>query len=632
MTSAPPPFTTRPELVGTHGMVASTHWLASQSGMAVLEAGGNAFDAAVATGMVLHVVEPHLNGLGGDVPVIGCTAGSGEPFVLAGQGPAPRAATPDAFAALGLDVIPGTGLLAAVVPGAFGTWMDLLARYGTWHVADVLAPALGYARDGYPLIPQAAATIHRVAEMFTRHWPTSAEVYLPGGHAPAPMSRFTNLALAGTLERLLGIARAAGPDREAEIEAARAAFYEGFVAEEIARFSTDHEVMDASGREHRGLLAFEDLASWRVREERAVTVELAGRTIAKTGPWGQGPALLQQLTVLEGMDLADTRPGSAELVHAVVETAKLAFADRDAWYGDPDHTDVPLEALLSREYADERRGLIGPEASDELRPGSPAGTAPRLPRLVEEAMEQARRATPTGTAAAPDRPAGVGEPTFGPPGARDTGEPTFGRTDPTTAPDGTTRGDTCHLDVVDRHGNIVSVTPSGGWLQSSPVIPALGFQLPTRAQMFWLEQGLASSLIPGARPRTTLSPTLVLRDGRAEIACGTPGGDQQDQWQLPFLLNHLVYGMGLQEALDAPMWHTTHLVSSFDPRVVELRGLHAEERLGAQVLADLRARGHAVTVTGPWSLGRLSAVARGDDGMLHGAAGARGMQGYAVGR
>ena len=618
------PFTTRPELVGTYGMVASTHWLASQSGMAVLEAGGNAFDAAVATGLVLHVVEPHLNGLGGDVPVIGCRAGSGTPFVLCGQGPSPAAATPEAFAVLGVDVIPGTGLLAAVVPGAFGTWMDLLARYGTCHVREVLAPAIGYARHGYPLIAQAAATIARVSSLFTDHWTTSAEVYLPGGAAPAPLARFSNPALARTLERLVEAADAAGPDRDAGIEAARAAFYEGFVAEEVAAFSAGTEVMDSSGSRHRGLLTFDDLATWRVREEAAVTVDLAGRTVAKTGPWGQGPALLQQLVVLDGMDLSDTRPGSAELVHTVVEGAKLALADRDAWYGDPDHTDVPLDVLLSAGYADERRALIGPTASDDVRPGHPAGRPPQLPGIVHAELERARAAAAGGSpgpGAASRRSAGTGEPTF----ATDPAGPV-------PAPDGTPRGDTCHLDVVDRWGNVVSVTPSGGWLQSSPVIPSLGFQLPTRAQMFWTEPGLPNSVAARKRPRTTLSPTLVLRDGSAEIACGTPGGDQQDQWQLPFLLNHLVFGMGLQEAIDAPTWHTTHLISSFEPREIELRGLHAEDRLGADVIADLSRRGHAVTTTGPWSLGRLSAAGIGGDGMLHAAAGARGMQGYAVGR
>ena len=610
-------FTTRPELVGTFGMVASTHWLASQSGMAVLEAGGNAFDAAVATGLVLHVVEPHLNGLGGDAPVIGCRAGA-DPFVLSGQGTAPASATTEAFSDLGMDHIPGTGLLAAVVPGAFGTWMDLLARYGTWRAEDVLAFAIGYARDGHPLLPQAAATIERVAGLFTEHWTSSAAVYLSDGRAPAPLSRFRNPALATTLQRLADAARATGTDRLTGIEAARAAFYEGFVAEELDRFCRT-EVMDSSGARHRGLLTADDLAGWRVTEEAPATVEFAGRTVAKTGPWGQGPALLQQLTVLSGLDLADTRPGSAELVHTVVESAKLALADRDAWYGDPEHVDVPLSTLLSPAYADGRRALLSGHASDEFRPGSPDGRSPRLARRLLDELDRARLGPgPDRGAAGPERAAGTGEPTFG--------------SAPTVAPDGVTRGDTCHLDVVDRHGNIVSVTPSGGWLQSSPVLPALGFALPTRAQMFWVEPGLPGSIAPRKRPRTTLSPTLVLRDGRPEIACGTPGGDQQDQWQLPLLLNHLVYGMTLQESIDAPTWHTTHLVSSFDPREIELLGLHAEDRLGPDALQDLRRRGHRVTVDGPWSLGRLSAVSVGPDGMLHAAAGARGMQGYAVGR
>jgi gamma-glutamyltranspeptidase/glutathione hydrolase len=630
----PQHFTTRPELVGTVGMVASTHWLASQSGMAVLEAGGNAFDAAVAAGLVLHVVEPHLNGLGGDVPVIACTAGSGAPFVLCGQGTAPALATPEAFEDLGVDLIPGTGLLPAVVPGAFGTWMDLLARYGTLPVRDVLAYAIGYARDGHPLLPQASATIARVADMLTEHWPTSAAVYLPGGRVPGPTQRFRNPALARTLERLVEAAEAAGPDREAGIEAARAAFYEGFVAEEIDRFCRTQEVMDATGRPHAGLLRHDDLATWRVREERPATAEIAGRTVAKTAPWGQGPALLQQLTVLAGMDLHDTRPGSAELVHTVVESAKLAYADRDAWYGDPDHSDVPLDAPLSGPYADVRRRLVSPDASDELRPGSPDGREPRLPARVLAEVARARAGGGVPGDSGRRRTAGTGEPTFAPAEDRPASSagPTAGGTEPGVGRDGTTRGDTCHLDVVDRHGNVVSVTPSGGWLQSSPTIPGLGFQLPTRAQMFWVERGLPSSIAPRMRPRTTLSPTLVLRDGVAELACGTPGGDQQNQWQLPFLLNHLVYGMGIQEAIDAPTWHTTHLVSSFDPRDIELRGLHAEERLGPDVLADLRRRGHAVTVTGPWSLGRLSAVGTRPDGMLRGAATPRGMQAYAVGR
>ena len=564
-------------------MVASTHWLASASGMAVLEAGGNAFDAAVAAGMVLHVVEPHLNGLGGDLPLIGRAQG-GEPFVLCGQGTSPAAATPERFRHLGLDVIPGTGLLAAVVPGAFGTWLELLARYGTWHLAEVLSFAIGYARNGYPLVPQAAAAIGAVAGLFREHWPSSAQTYLHDG-VPAPMSRFANPVLADTLERIVAEGRAAGPDRHAQIEAAHRAFYSGFVAEAIEAFCAQ-EVMDSSGAPHRGLLTADDLAAWRVREEAPVSLDFAGQRVLKTGPWGQGPVLLQQLAMLAGMGLADTRPGTTELVHAVVETAKLAFADRDAWYGDPDWVDVPLDGLLAEPYLAERRAMIDRHASDELRPGQPGPIAPRLPEIVD---------------AGPQSTMGIGEPTL---------------------------GDTCHLDVVDAAGNIVSATPSGGWLQSSPTVPGLGFQLSTRAQMFWLEQGLPGTLAPRTRPRTTLSPTLIVGD--ATIACGTPGGDSQDQWQIPFLLNHLVYGMNLQEAIDAPSWHTTHLISSFEPRTIDRRGVHAESRLG-ETLDALRERGHLVTEAGPWSLGRISAVAH-RDGMLYGAANPRGMQGYAVGR
>lgn len=570
-------------------MVASTHWLASASAMAVLEGGGNAFDAAVAAGLVLHVVEPHLNGLGGDMPLIGRTA-DGRTFVLCGQGTTPAAATLDAFA--GLSVVPGTGHLPAVVPGAFGAWLDLLARYGTWHLADVARYAIGYARDGFPLVPQAAATIARVADLFLAHWPTSAATWLPDGVAPAPLTRFRNPGLAATLERVVAEGAAAGPDREAQIEAARRAFYDGFVAEAIDAFCRT-EVMDSSGEPHAGLLTGADVAAWRVREEAPVAMAFAGRTVLKTGPWGQGPVLLQQLAMLDALGIGAAGPGTAEQVHAVVEVAALAFADRDAWYADPDAADVPLEALLSPAYAAARAGLVTDRASDALRPGSPDGREPRLPHGVLAARGA-------------DRP-GVGEPTLGVPS-----------------------GDTCHLDVVDAAGNVVSATPSGGWLQSSPTVPGLGFQLPTRAQMLWLEPGLPTSMAPGVRPRTTLSPTLVVGpDG--VLACGTPGGDQQDQWQVPFLLDHLLHGMGLQEAIDAPSWHTTRLVSSFDPRVVGTE-LHAESRLGDDVHTALRERGHDVRDAGPWALGRLSAVSFRDDGMLRAAANPRGMQGYAVGR
>ncbi len=376
--AASPPFTTRPQLAGTFGMVASTHWLASAAGMAVLEAGGNAFDAAVAAGLVLQVVEPHLNGPAGEVPVIGFDARSGAPFVLDGQGPAPAAATIGAFSRLGLDLVPGTGLLAACVPAAFGTWMLLLERYGTLPLAEVMRHAIGYARDGYPMLAGASAAIAAAAPVFRAHWPSSAQVYLAGG-IPAAGSRFANPVLAGVYERILAGAQAAGPGREVQIEAARRAFYQGFVAEAIAAFTERAEVMDITGRPHRALLAADDLASWRASAEDPVSLDYRGLTVCKTGPWGQGPVFLQQLALLDGFDLAAMGPGSAEFIHTVTECAKLALADREAWYGDPRHSPVPLAGLLSPQYAAQRRALAGPRASAQLRPGAPDGAAPVLP-------------------------------------------------------------------------------------------------------------------------------------------------------------------------------------------------------------------------------------------------------------
>jgi gamma-glutamyltranspeptidase/glutathione hydrolase len=543
-------------------MVASTHWLASAAGMSVLERGGNAFDAAVATGFTLQVVEPHLNGPGSEVPAVFWSVERGEPLALCGQGVAPAAATIERYHELGHELIPGTGVLAACVPGAFGGWLLLLREFGTWRLEDVLEFAIGYAEYGYPAVAGIRMVIEREAELIAT-WPSSRELYLP---PPEPGSRFRNPALAATYRRIVEEAR--GGSREDEIERARRAFYEGFVAEEIDRFS---------GSEG-GLLTAEDLAGWRATLEPVVTYDYRGITVCKTQPWAAGPVALQQLALLEGFDLGDA--SEAEFVHVVTECAKLAFADRDALYGD---TDVPLETLLSRDYNDERRSLVGEKASGDYVPGLGS-----LPTLVEALAT-----------------AGSGEPT---------------------------RGDTVHLDVVDRWGNMISATPSGGWLQSSPVIPSLGWPLGTRAQMFWLEEGLPSSLRPRTRPRTTLSPGLALRKGEPWLAWGTPGGDQQEQWALHVFLRHLERSLNLQEAIDAPEFHTDHLIASFHPRGIERCSLSLEGRFDADVVDDLRARGHHVTVMPDWSLGRVTAVAREPDGMLKAAANPRAMQGYAVGR
>ncbi len=591
-------FTTRPEIAGTFGVVASTHWIASQVGMAVLERGGNAFDAAVATAFTLQIAEPHLNGPGGDVPIILHSSKSNTQHVLCGQGVAPRSATAAHFAVLGLDLIPGTGLLPAVVPGAFDAWCTLLRDWGTWELADVLQYAIGYALSGIHIVPRVSSEIEGVRPLFEAEWPTSAAVYLPHGKVPAAGSLFARPAIAETYARICR--EAVGSTREARIDGARNAWYRGFVAEAIGKFYTTNEVIDASGRRHRGLLSADDLAAWQARIEDPVAYDYRGHTVLKCGPWSQGPVFLQQLALLDGLDLDSMDLLGAEFIHTIVECAKLAFADREAFYGDPEFIDVPLNTLLSPEYNAARRRLIGSNASMELRPGAIAGFRAAVDHAAVSRIAMLGRA----------------------PGP---GEPTVARL-------GVVGADTCHLDVIDRDGNMVSATPSGGWLQSSPVVPELGFPISTRGQMFWLEPGLPNSLEPGKRPRTTLSPSLALRDGKPWMAFGTPGGDQQDQWS-PILFLRMVHGnMTIQQAIDAPSFHTEHFPSSFWPRVARPGKLVIEGRFSDEVLDSLLARGHQAERGDAWSEGRLSAARREGDGQLYAGANPRGMQGYAVGR
>ncbi|MEA2946918.1 MAG: gamma-glutamyltranspeptidase / glutathione hydrolase [Alphaproteobacteria bacterium] len=597
----PNPFTTRPEIDGTFGVVTSTHWIGTAVGMGTLEKGGNAFDAAVATAFTLQVVEPHLNGPGGDVPVILSDArkGKGKVEVICGQGPAPAKATIAYYRGLGLDMVPGTGLLAACVPGMFDTWMMLLRDYGTMKLSDVLAPAIFYASQGHPLVERANATIATVADLFRNHWPTSAAVYLPGGKVPATGTLFTNKTLAETYTRVLREAESAGGDRVKQIEKARLTWGEGFVAEAIDRFCRTQEVMDTSGERHRGVLTGDDIAGWEAHVEPPLTYDYGRYTVCKPGPWAQGPVMLQQLALLKGFDFSDADPTSTEFVHLLVEASKLAYADREKFYGDPDFAEVPMATLLSDAYNDARRKLISHEASLELRPGSVEGFG----AIVKLRREEGQRRAVGGMGA---------------------GEPTVGRI-------GEVRGDTVHFDIVDQAGNMVSATPSGGWLQSSPVIPELGFCLGTRAQMFWLQEGHPAALAPGKRPRTTLSPTLALRDGESYLAWGSPGGDQQDQWTTQLFMRHVHAGMNLQAAIDAPAWHSEHFPISFWPRTARPGVLVVEGRLPAETVKELESRGHIVEVDADWCEGRLTAASR-DGRRRRAAANPRGMQAYAAGR
>ena len=596
----PQMFTTRPELRGSFGMVSSTHWLASSTGMAMLEKGGNAFDAAVAAGLVLQVAEPHLNGPGGDLPLILHRAGSEKMQVICGQGPAPAGATLEHYRGLGFDLIPGTGLLATVIPGAFDAWMLMLRDQGTKALREVFEPALHYARHGIPVLPRIRDTIAHVQELFEREWLTSAQVFLPGGRLPEVNQLLCNPTLAETWSRILDEAESVSGSREARIDAAREAFYRGFVAEAIDRFCREESVLDNSGRRHRGVLNADDLARWEASYEDPITLGYAGLEIGKCGPWSQGPVQLQTLALLQGMEPDQWDPCGTEFVHSLTEAFKLAFADREAYYGDPDYAEVPMVQLLSKEYNDRRRDQISEEASLELRPGEIPGFEVRMPEFDSSGRGDDRFSA-----------MGIGE--------------------PTVSEKGEVRGDTCHVDVVDRWGNMVAATPSGGWLQSSPVIPQLGFCLNSRAQMFWLQKGLPSTLEPGKRPRTTLTPSMALRDGKGFLAYGTPGGDQQDQWQTIFLLRHLHAGFNLQEAIDAPSFHSEHFPESFYPRKADPGSLVLENRFATGVIRGLEKRGHRITVGPEWSEGRMCAVSQ-EEGLLKAAANPRGMQGYAVGR
>ena len=501
---------------------------------------------------------------------------------------------------MGLDLIPGTGLLATVIPGAFDAWMLLLRDHGTLTLREVFEPALHYGMHGIPVLSRIRDTIASVSELFKTEWPTSAQVYLPGGRIPDVDQLLCNPMLTETWTRIIKEAESISGSREKRIDKARGAFYRGFVAEAIDSFCREEKVLDTSGRKHGGVLSADDLASWKASYEDPIVHDYAGLEIGKCGPWSQGPVQLQTLALLQRMEVEKWESFGTEFVHGVTEAFKLSFADREAYYGDPDYVQVPIEYLLSKEYNERRRNLISNDASLEFQPGKVPGFEVCMPEFDSS-------------------------------GRTNEGIINFGIGEPTVSKNGETSGDTCHVDVVDRWGNMVAATPSGGWLASSPVIPELGFCLNSRAQMFWIQEGLPSTLEPGKRPRTTLSPSMALRDGKGFLSYGTPGGDQQDQWQTIFLLRYIHGGLNLQEAIDAPSFHSEHFPESFYPRKADPGRLVLENRFDKSVIRELEKKGHRINVGPDWSEGRMCVVLN-DKGLLKAAANPRGMQGYAVGR
>ena len=570
-----PSFTTRPVILGRKGVVTSGHYLATAAGFRMLEKGGNAFDAAVAMGFACAVLEPHYYGIGGEVPILVYTAKDKSVWSISGQGPAPGKATLAWFREHGVDTIPGVGFLPATVPAATGAWLTLLERFGRLPLKEVLSPAIELAEQGYPAHAGAIGAIQSALNIY----PTTAPAFRPRDHLPEIGELIQMPDWAHTFKRLVQ-ASGLGGSREQAIQAAWDLFYKGDIARQIVDFAKSTRVKDSTGQEHHALLEYGDLASYATLIEQPVTATYRGYQVYKCGPWTQGPVFLQHLKILEGYDLARMGHNSADYIHTVIESAKLAFADRDAYYGDPRFVDVPLDRLLSEAYAAQRRKLIDPRrASMEIRPGAGPSSVFKIRKGLPAALD-----------------------------------------------------DTTHLDALDGEGNMVAATPSGGWINMSPIIPGLGFCLGVRGQMFWLDPEHPGCLQPGKRPRTTLTPTLVLKDGQPLLAFGTLGGDNQDQWTLQFFLNYVDFGMNLQEAIDAAGFATAHFYSSWSGHQANLGVMEVEGRISPGVVEELRRRGHQVTVGSDWQNGRVLAVEMDcKNGTLRAAASPRNETGYAFG-
>jgi gamma-glutamyltranspeptidase / glutathione hydrolase len=556
-----------PPASGRRFVIAAGHQLAADAGTEVFDRTGNLFDAAVAATLASSVLEPHLFGPGGEIT--GVVHTQGRTRVLAGSTVAPAAMTPAAFARLGLDLIPGDGLLPSGPPALLVAMVVLLRDLGTVSFAQAAGPAVRLAADGFPVDRGLASDIADDAQTFRTMWPETADVWMPDGTPPAPGTVIRQPALAETLMRL-----GDAGDHEAVLWELRT----GFVAEAILRFA--REPHPSSVGAHPSFLASSDLESFDVTWEDPISwTDRHGRTTCKAGPWTQGPILLQHLAMMEAGSWTDHKPLEPQLLHATVEAIKLAMADREGYYADPRTAAVPLEDLLSPAYAADRAGSIDPEHANAPGPGEPrTGLRPWAGSAVTTRSRS---------------------------------------------------GDTTHLDLADDRGNAASLTPSGGWF-SSPVIPELGFPLGTRCQTFWLDPTHPNALAPGKRPRTTLTPTLVLREGRPEFILGTPGGDAQDQIQAQ-LLHALAHGWTPEDAVDMPIVISHHSPSSFFPHGAQPFRVDAETRIGREALDEIAARGHDVVDVGPWEQPvRPQIVQIGTDGTMRGAVSRRWGTGGAI--
>lgn len=560
---------------GFSGAAATEHYLSAQAAMDLLKMGGNAFDAAAAATLVESVVNPHMFTVGGECPMLLYVEREDRVISVNGNTQAPGKARLETYRERGLELIPPEGVLSAGVPAAFSALLEVLVRYGSLPFEEISRAAVELAEAGFPLhpglleMPRFSLTANR--EKFLRQWPETARLYLTAnGNLPPVGSRLRNTPFANLLKSLVEVERRCQKDGpQAALSAVRDYFYRGDPAREIEKFV----------QERGGYLEMKDLADFRTFLEKPASVSFRDATVFKCGPWSQGPVLLQHLKLLEGFDLEGMGHNSPDYLHIWTEAAKLVYADREQYYADPGFTPVPLEALLSEDYAVLRRGLIDMGKADgNLRPG-----APHLRKALLAADEVFLQT-------------GWG----------------FG---------------TVHVAVADKHGNLSALTPSGGWLMGNEVIPSLGFPLTSRLQTFYLDPRHPNALAPGKRPRTTLSPSLAFRKGRPWMAFGTMGGDQQDQWLCQFFLNRVLFDMSLQEAIEAPKVTSDHFPGTFHPHNAFPRSLSVEVRIGTSVRDALRRRGHVVKDSDAWSAGYLCAVARNESGLLEAGSDPRGRKG-----
>ncbi len=555
---------------GTHGAVAAGSEFATEAGMRMYYRGGNAVDAAMATMFAACVTEFSHFGMGGEAPILVRTK-AGKVWAIAGVGTMPKLATARFFQTRKMEpgeilsmepggmkgIIPVAGIMPALVPGMVASGLVTLRDFGTKSFAEIAESAVELA-DGFPIDEMRSGSIARSRRFFER-WPDSKRVFLPGGRVPMPGEIFRQPDLARTLRGMIEAekkALAAGKNRAEAIDAVADYFYRGEIAHKI----------DAFMKANNGLLRYDDMAAFRLKPEEPVSTTYRGYRVYKPGFWSQGPAMIEALNIIEGFDLRAMGWNSADYIHNEVEALKLAYADRDTYYGDPKFNNIPEQTLLSKSYAAERRKQIGPKASLDFEPGVIKGKKGIHPSELD--VQQVR----------------IDDELM----ARDT---------------------TC-VDAIDKDGVMVSITPSGAWLPSV-IAGDTGIPLTERAQSFLLVDGSPNELAGGKRPRVTLSPTLVTEaDGRPALALSTPGGDNQDQSLLQVMLDTLEFGMNAQAAVEAPRYQTRHLISSFDNHAWNRGDLLLDERIPMQVFTELVEKGHKVSTRSRWASGAAPVMVR----------------------